>query len=115
MGSIVKAKCSCGLDQEIMVGAGMMNFKTKCYFPCYCKHCAEVIEADIMSNPNTCPNCESEELLLFTEPNLSSSNGSYRVTSWRFRDQELQLDDSHYKCPSCKTMSLKFSLTANFD
>ena len=115
MGSIVKATCSCGLDQEVTVGAGMINFKTKCYFPCYCEHCEGLIEADIMSSTTTCPDCNSEGLIPYTEPNLSSANGSCRVTSWRLRGQELQLDDGHYLCPSCKTMSLRFSLAANFD
>lgn len=100
MGSIVNAKCHCGSDQEIMVGAGMMNSNKNCYFPCYCEHCNEVIEADIMSNPDKCPICESNGLINYTDSKLSLNNGSRRVASWRYRDQELQLDDGHYMCPS---------------
>lgn len=30
MGSTVTAKCECGLNADIMIGSGMMNYMSKC-------------------------------------------------------------------------------------
>ena len=48
MGSIVKADCQCGFEQKIPIGAGMLNHRKNCSFPCFCHHCARLVVTDMM-------------------------------------------------------------------
>ena len=113
MGSKVKAICECGLHKEILIGGGKLTFKYKCYFPCLCEKCEDVVEVNLLNmfeNPN-CPNCNCDKVISYDHNDLKGIKGDSDVVSWNVRwklGRELKLTNGTYKCPKCKEMTLKF-------
>ncbi len=114
MGSQVVAKCDCGVDEFILIGGGMMNYTTTCFFPCLCESCHSVVEVNLLSSPMRCPECRASNPIPYDDPRLSASPGRENVAEWNMGDmedrlgRELVLTDGKYKCPKCGKMSLEF-------
>jgi Zn finger protein HypA/HybF involved in hydrogenase expression len=111
MGSGVIANCKCGLEAEILIGGGMHNFTTTCYFPCLCERCHSVVQVNLLANTNQCPACNSPDTIPFDDPQLSKTAGRHVVAQWNVPElgKELTLTDGYYKCPRCRKMTLRFS------
>lgn len=111
MGSQVIARCECGLERKILIGGGMLDFKTNCLFPCMCELCHSIVEANLLSNPVHCPKCNAVNPIPYDDPRLSLTRGENEVASWYMFDglgRELILTDGKYKCPTCGKMTLSF-------
>ena len=123
MGSIVIAKCSCGLEDEILIGGGMYSFQHTAFFPYYCERCDHVIQENALDLPASCPDCDSDGLLIYMSSCLTAGDGDRTIESWNIGDKNgpaiakgrLELDNGHYLCPRCKTMSLTFQFGGCFD
>lgn len=70
MGSEVIATCQCGVNTSIMVGGGMYNHMTTCYFPCLCERCRAVVQGNLLDKPNQCPQCKFTEAIPYDDPTL---------------------------------------------
>lgn len=111
MGMSVKASCACGFEQPFRVGGGMMSFQELCLFPCLCRSCKQIVEANLLKTPLTCPVCDSPDVLPYDQGDLCEQQGSKVVASWNVKDaigRELKLTDGAYYCPTCGTHRLRF-------
>jgi len=115
MGSQVIAQCKCGLDTEILIGGGMLNYTTTCYFPCLCTDCRSVVQVNLYDEPIQCPNCKSVHVIPYDDPELSDCKPDSRVIeSWGVEKElgrDLVLKDGNYRCAKCGEMSLHFEST----
>lgn len=107
MGMAVDATCGCGLEAEIMIGAGFSDFPNVCLFPALCRHCERLVEANLAREPVLCPECGATPVIPYTDPELAKGDGRTTVASWG----EQALSDGHYHCPACKRMTLRFAPT----
>lgn len=111
MGSSVKASCKCGYEQEFAIGGGMMSFQELCWFPCLCRGCKRIVQANLLQTPLTCPECKSGNIAPYDQPDLCQQQGSNVVTSWNLTDEigrEVKLTDGVYYCPACDSYHLIF-------
>lgn len=111
LGSQVTAKCQCGVDTTIMIGGGMLNFMTTCYFPCLCEHCRTVVQVNLLAEQRWCPQCKSTKAIPYDDPTLSEFAGEHTVVSWNMKEKlgrVLELTDGNYRCPQCGRMTLRF-------
>jgi rRNA maturation endonuclease Nob1 len=111
MGSSVSAKCSCGLEVEILIGGGMRNFATTCYFPFLCESCHSIVTLNLLDRSHMCPSCGSSSPIPYDSPRLVESPGQGVVTEWNVKGQlgrNAVLTDGNYFCPSCGHMTLHF-------
>lgn len=106
MGSSVRAFCPCGVDEEIMIGGGMIDYETHCSFPCCCEKCHSLIEANLLVKQLRCPKCRSTKIIPYSDPRLTGEPGGNVVESW----DGLSLSDGTYKCPKCEKPTLRFGL-----
>jgi Zn finger protein HypA/HybF involved in hydrogenase expression len=104
MGSSVIAICPCGVDEQILIGGGMMNHETTCLFPCSCEKCHSLVETNILAKRPRCPKCGASNPIPYSDPRLVGDEGRGKVECWG----ELTLTDGTYKCPKCKKMTLRF-------
>jgi hypothetical protein len=112
MGSEVVAKCDCGVGGVILIGGGMMDFTTTCFFPCLCENCHSVVQVNLLSKAMRCPRCRAPNPIPYDDPRLAESPGKHHVAEWNMEDRlgrELVLTDGKYRCPKCGKMSLEFS------
>ena len=112
MGTQVTATCQCGVDTIIMIGGGMRNFMTTCYFPCLCEHCRTVVQVNLLAKQKRCPRCKTPNVIPYDDPTLSESAGGRTVASWNIQEQlgrKLNLTDGNYRCPQCDQMTLRFT------
>ena len=111
MGSQVTAMCRCGLEVNVLIGGGMANFTTTCYFPCLCEACHKIVQVNLLAKTKQCPKCKSPALISYDDPRLSESPGTRVVADWNVQEQlgrYLMLTDGNYMCPKCNKMSLRF-------
>ena len=111
MGSQVIAQCECGLQAYILIGGGMMNFMTTCYFPCLCHNCCNVVQVNMLDEAPCCPECGAINPTPYDDPTLAESKSSQIVAQWNVMGspgKELILYSGKYKCPKCGRMSLNF-------
>ncbi len=119
MGSEVNATCKCGLKTTIQIGGGDGETGTMvCYFPCVCRDCEDVVQADVSENNPKCPKCNSEDLISYADPRLLSFPGRNVVARFNMWGavagkpiETLELNDGQYKCPRCGNRTLSFSAT----
>ncbi|MBA6153941.1 hypothetical protein [Gelidibacter maritimus] len=104
MGAQVKVKCQCGLRAEILTGGNMANHLTVDFFPCYCGHCREVVQANLKDTSPKCPTCKSDEIIPYTNPKLRAKTWKNTFIKY-FKDD---LTKGYYKCPKCQRMTLQF-------
>ena len=111
MGSQITARCECGVQAEVLIGGGMMNFTTTCFFPCLCANCQGIVQVNLLAKSLRCPQCRARNPIPYDDPSLSKSPGDHLVASWNMQDQlgrELVLTDGKYRCPKCGKMTLEF-------
>ena len=111
MGSEVTATCRCGAESNIMIGGGMANFITTCYFPCACMRCNNVVQVNLLTKQKRCPKCRSTKVIPYDDSSLLEAPGEHTVANWNMDEQlgrELILTDGSYKCPQCGQMTLHF-------
>lgn len=112
MGSAVVAQCDCGVEASMLIGGGMMNFTTTCFFPCLCENCHDIVQLNLLSKTMKCPECGARGPIPYDDPQLSDSSGHHYVAEWNIKDhlgRKLVLTDGKYRCPKCGQMSLRFS------
>jgi len=119
MGSMVSVKCECGLQiDRLLIGGGMRNHITTCYFPCECKNCRNVVQANLLSSPLACPTCRSPDVLPYDQPELIGVKREVEIVKWSMKAElgrDLVLMDGLYKCPKCGNMTLRFFPTGLWD
>lgn len=111
MGSKVKAKCECGVEASILIGGGMGNFMTTCFFPCLCESCHNIVQVNLLAKPMCCSKCQASNPIPYDDPRLCESPGNNIITDWNMHEQlgrKLVLTDGKYRCPKCGKMSLEF-------
>ena len=108
MGSSVRASCDCGYEHEFLIGGGMTSFHELCSFPCLCRDCQRVVQANLFQSPLSCPKCKGGNIVAYDEEELCEQQGVNEVTSWATVAQlgrDVSLTDGCYYCPSCKASS----------
>lgn len=111
MGSSVKAHCECGYEESFLIGGGIMNCDTLCLFPCLCRKCVKIVDANLLQARLACPKCKSRKIVPYDQAELCEQQGSSIVTSWNVKEpigREVRLTDGRYYCPSCSTYRLQF-------
>ena len=119
MGSIVKAAClKCNYEKEVWIGGGRLDFDSTCLFPCLCRNCHGVVQANLMAPKPECPNCSSSDIIPYDDPELIKPDVNEPITSWNVKNEigrELLITNGKYYCPICKEFELKFHETGNWD
>jgi len=111
MGSSVIAECKCGYNLSILIGGGMMNFTTTCYFPCLCKKCEEVVQVNLLSRRPKCPSCRTTRLIPYDDSRVIGKMGINDIAEWNMQEglgKDLVITDGKYYCPKCKKNNLRF-------
>ena len=111
MGSQVIAKCECGFETKIMIGGGMANFMTTCYFPCLCYNCQNVVQVNLLAASPVCPDCGAGNPIPYDTIELMETTGESIIAQWNVEEslgRELILYNSNYKCPRCGNIALQF-------
>jgi hypothetical protein len=114
-GDIVSAKCECGFESTMKLGAGKSNFETVCKFPFYCKACSSLIVLNTLSENLVCPKCNSELIMPYDDYSLRLYKSDKSVFGWNTNDKTYKLTDDFYFCPQCLEFKLKFKSIGNFD
>jgi len=112
MGSQVTATCECGVRAEILIGGGMMDFTTTCYFPSLCDRCQTIVQTNLLAGDHRCPECGAADPIPYDDPRILGSPGEGTVAEWNMQERlgrELILTDGSYKCPKCGKMTLQFA------
>ena len=107
MGSEVIAKCGCGVEANILVGGGRLDFQTTCWFPCLCENCENIVKANILEKEPLCPECGYTKLIPYDNYRVVGKLGR-KVVEWNITDKNLVLTNGNYKCPKCKKTTLTF-------
>lgn len=133
MGEVVKAKCSCGYEEEAVIGAGRFDFKEVCKFPHFCNSCNRVTSVDIFKEVYECKHCNGADvhsyesitkvvkynfLERFSDETLTKygyHRRSQEYTSWYGRTKNHVLMRGKHYCPNCKESNLTFKITMMFD
>ena len=100
----MRAFCPCGVDEEILIGGGMLDFDTHCSFPCCCEKCHSLVETNVLVKQLRCPKCRSTKIIPYGDPRLNEEVGREVVESW----DERSLTDGTYKCRECRKLTLRF-------
>ncbi len=103
MGSQVKALCQCGVESEVLIGGGKLNFRKVQYFPCQCKNCKDVVQVNLKSRKLKCPNCK-EVVIPYNHSALVGVVGN-KIIAQSFDDI---LTNGTYQCPKCENHNLRF-------
>ena len=114
-GDIVSAKCECGFETTMKLGAGKSNYKTTCNFPYHCKDCYSLSVLNTLSDKQSCKKCFSEEVISYDNDSLRAGKSSNPVFGWNINDKSFKLTDDFYICPQCREFKLKFTSIGNFD
>jgi DNA-directed RNA polymerase subunit RPC12/RpoP len=105
MGSEVLALCECGIKKSIRIGGGMRTFKHTQYFPFACFDCNDVIEANLLENPQKCSRCGSLNVLPYDDSRLSHF---IVIDNEVARNFDHVLYKGTYKCARCENDTLEF-------
>jgi len=108
MGTIQLAKCDCGFEKEMLIGAGRRDFETRNLFPYYCKECNSIFSGNTYDKVVICKNCESSDVLSYDNPKLVKD-----------LDEETAKNEPYFihknsLCPQCKGFSLMFKVVGRW-
>ena len=111
MGMSSDAHCfACGYDTGLFLGAGMSNHHTHAAWPVKCNQCKEVTTANYKSQPLICSECNSPNVVPYSDENLWLGDGENdSMLQW----WDLKLTNGHYCCPRCGKYELKFGTNAS--
>ena len=112
MGSLVVAKCKCGVEAYARVGGGRKNYTTTCYFPCLCDSCHNIVQMNLLAKNSRCPKCRAANPIPYDDPRLVGSAGEKEAAGWYMKEligRALILTDGSYRCPKCEKMTLRFA------
>ncbi len=115
MGYLMSAECRCGFQTEVPFGAGRSDFRSRCSFPCYCNHCESLVAVNLLAPAASCPSCGAAEPKRYDQSSLHEGGTGQPIASWSLAQEELQLTDTRYRCPGCRTLSLRFHVEMLFD
>jgi len=112
MGTKVKVICKCGVNKDILIGGGRLTYTYTEYFPCLCEDCGDVVEGNLkgglfQNKELTCPECQGKNIIPYNDSRIKEEIGEREQA----RSFDNVLTNGTYKCPKCKTMSLKFFQT----
>jgi len=94
----------------------MINFDTECYVPARCDSCHDIISADIMNTPATCPQCDGGVTFIVEPLDSQTPTEEIPIDGWVLPDDRiLVVDPGPYPCPRCDTMTLHLPVTGMFD
>lgn len=114
-GDIIFAKCECGFEQTLMLGAGKATFQTAFAFPFYCKDCTSICILNLFDEKLPCENCQCENPIPYDNDSLRLHFSDEEVFGWNANSQTRKLYNDFYLCPKCGEHKLKFVQTGNFD
>lgn len=90
----------------------MLDFDTRCMFPCLCESCRKMEPVDLLAKRPYCPDCRSARALIpYDDPALNDGSETRTVFDWQVDERlgrVLKLTDANYRCPRCGKMSMKF-------
>jgi Zn finger protein HypA/HybF involved in hydrogenase expression len=92
----------------------MATFHELCAFPCLCRDCKRIVDANLLDAPASCPDCKNANVVPYDHEELCEDRGEVTVTSWSLDEhlgRELVLTDGTYYCPSCDSFRLRFEDT----
>ena len=94
----------------------MMNFKTYCAFPVFCKNCKSSALVNLLETTADCPRCAGTKLIPYDNDELSHT-GDKTIFSWNVRDlgRQLVLTDGDYLCPECGNFTMHSKDVGNWD
>lgn len=124
MGTILEARCECGLGVSILAGGGMSNFETVCYAPALCPSCRKIVAANYLDSDRRCPQCGGDitfynhsSLREPGEPTSPGEDEGNAVFSWYLDDGRgaFLLPDARYICPQCGKVALRFAHAGFWD
>lgn len=115
MGYLLSARCPCGFQAEVAVGAGRMDHRSRCDFPALCQRCGQLVTVDLLAPPLPCPACGAEAPRPYDHPSLSEGPSRHTVARWSVGREERQLTDARHRCPGCRGMALRFQVEMLFD
>jgi Zn finger protein HypA/HybF involved in hydrogenase expression len=109
--SSIVAFCDCGFSSELMIGGGSGAFSSLALFPGFCRHCVQLVPANLATTPITCSLCKGAEVTLYDDESLRGQSGSETIASWDFTakiGRVVTLTDGTYLCPACGKRELRF-------
>jgi len=114
-GDIVSAKCECGFEAELFIGAGKSDYKTSCKFPFYCNDCSSLTLINALDEKQNCRKCNSENVISYENDSLRAGKSNKSVFGWNVNGKTFLLTDDSYLCPQCKEFKLSFTQIGNWD
>ena len=119
MGTSVQATCECGFNEDFSIGGGFVG--NQFLFPCLCRHCKRIVEANLLNKRVVCPKCRRKNIVPYDQAELVQQENGEVVESWCERKltqengevveswcERKLTDDPHY-CPLCDSFRLRFS------
>jgi len=107
MGTILNAYCEeCGFENEVWYGAGMADYGTVCNVPAIDNKSGKFVIRNILAEDKL-----KDDLSFYNDPVMF--NG-------KIKNEELQWGEIYLKadknlCPKCKSFTMQFIQTGNFD
>jgi len=117
VGMMVVARCRCGCESsQLTIGAGMLTFKERCWWPAWCESCFEVVTADVMASRAACERC-GQDVELFGEVDSTEADVPGLMPEWSTPDgRHLSLANGPaYRCRICDRDALAFQITGDSD
>lgn len=112
MGVLLSARCPCGYcASNILLGAGMMTFNTRCSVPALCPQCGEVVTAELADLSPACPTCRGGVDVYSTTGDI----GEAPAETWNFGGNPVSVPLDGQTCPRCHEESLVFVPEGAFD
>lgn len=111
LGAEVNAYCECGYQSTSLIGGGMANFHTTCYFPALCTVCNKLVQVNLLAKRVRCHKCRSSKVTPYDNPELSLQKGDSIIADWHVESElgrVLILHNGTYLCPLCKEFKLRF-------
>jgi len=111
VGSIIAARCPCGIATKMALGGGINSYQTYCAFPALCSACGAFGAVNLLGDAVKCPSCSRDALKTYDDPSLAGRAGEKVVFGWALPGggRSLQLTDGTYVCPTCRQPTLVFS------
>jgi len=114
-GDIIQAKCECGFEQNLFLGAAKSNFETYFAFPFYCDGCSSICVLNILDDNSACKDCSCEDPIPYDSDTLRLHFSDVVVFGWNANSTTRYIYNDLHLCPKCKEYKMRFSQIGNFD